>query len=133
MAAVDIPGGEDELLEQGLLGWGVGVEFVLVGGFEGVEGGEFVGGADDGVGGGETVFFGVLGDGGFAVRRAGAGGGLGVELVGLDLCGGGHVGSLVDLEERGVLLSGFEGSAWGFWGACLGGAMLLMGLGLIFI
>ena len=63
---------EEQLVEQGLVGWGVGVEFVLVGGLEGVEGGECVGGAAE--------LFGVLGDGGFAVGGAGAGGGLGVEL-----------------------------------------------------
>jgi hypothetical protein len=51
----------------------------------------FVGGQEDGAAG-ETGFDGVERDFGFAGVTGGAGGGLGVEAVGVDLCGGRHLG-----------------------------------------
>ena len=69
------------------------MEFILVGGFEGVKLGLFFRGDDDRVGGGKAVFGGVFGGGGFSVWGAGAGGELGVELVSVDLCDGGHLGA----------------------------------------
>ena len=50
------------------------MEFILVGGFEGVKLGLFFRGDDDRVGGGKAVFGGVFGGGGFSVWGAGAGG-----------------------------------------------------------
>ena len=117
MAAVYVPGGKDEVFEEGLLGWGVGVEFILVGGFEGVELGLFFRGADYGVGGGQAVLCGVFGGSGFAFGGARAGGLLGVELVGADLGCCGHLGAplLGDFDGFEMRKAAAAGCLW-FYG-----------------
>ena len=102
IGALDVPGGEDELGEDGALDGGVGAEFVFV---SGGEGGEFLmifGGEHDGLFCVEAELGGVGCGVGLAFGGAGAGGELGVGLIGFDLRGRGQFvsGSFSKCEGR---------------------------------
>ncbi len=108
--AAEVPGGVDDLIEQGLLEDALGLELAAEVLEEFVELGLFVG-LDDEVLGAEAVGAGVLAGSGFAGFGTGAGAELGVALVGVDACGaGGHVSKISGLtipDERTKTSYGF--------------------------
>ena len=85
----------EDFLCVGSLHGGFGEEFGFEGGAELVVFGLFFR-ADDVVGGEEAMGDWVLRDARFGFRGARAGGGLGVDLVGVDLGGGCHLGESLD-------------------------------------
>jgi len=87
--AAEVPGGEDELVEQVLLEHALGLEVVLVGGEEVVEFLAFLRGDDD-LAGGEAVFTGVLTAASLALGSLGTGGQTSVGLVRLEATWGRH-------------------------------------------
>ena len=99
IGAFDVPGGEDELIEQGDLDDVRGVEGIDVGIANGFELAVFFFVEQDGVLGEKAVLGCVGGGGGFAFGGARTGGVLGVGLIGFQLRGGGHFDLLLFVFE----------------------------------
>ena len=119
--AVELPGGQDELLGESTLFDGLGVEFFEVAfGEEVVVGGVF--GWQQGGLRGEAVLEGVEGGFGFAGGGARAGGFLGVEAVGGRFRGVSSPWSVVSSRRAGVGAGGVLG-AW--TGAVMMGLLML--------
>ena len=92
VGSLDVPGGEDQLAEQGSFDGREGAEFIGIGRFEGIEFGAVFLGEQHGLGGVEAEFGGVGSGAGFAFRGARSCGKLGISGIGFDLRGGGHDG-----------------------------------------
>ncbi len=114
--ATKTPSGTDKLVDEGLLGGSLGVEFGESGFEELFEGGVFFGGKDE-IGCGEAVGESVEADGSASFGGAGTGALLGVAAIGVDLFFGGHCFGPAGRARRFQGKRGV-GRIWDGYGVC---------------